>query len=103
MAGSGGGKKRRDKENHYRHAAILHATRQAILHLLSDGRELGASEVAAELDEPLGRISYHLRVLIRRGALKAVARGPAPALYSWSPQAHWVRKMLDEYGSEDPS
>lgn len=63
------------------------------------------SEIAAELGEAPAPIAYHLRVLVRLGALKARARSrPAPALFRWSPEAHWARKMLDEidaHGSEN--
>jgi DNA-binding transcriptional ArsR family regulator len=99
MPGSEGGGKRRDKKNHYRRAALLHPQRWRILQLMSDGREAGAGEIAAELDEALARVSYHLRVLVRRRALQAMAMGPpAPARFRWSPHAHWARKMLDEGG-----
>lgn len=105
MAGSKDSGERRDKENHYRHAALFHQLRQRILRLMFDGREAGVGEIAAELDEPRGRIAYHLRVLVRRDALKGVARcRPAPPLYRWSPQAQWARKMLggdDEQAPED--
>lgn len=99
MAGSGNGKKRRDKANHYRHAALWHPLRRQILRLMFDGREADAGQIAGELNEALDKILYHLRVLLRREALKAASRGrPAPALYRWSPQAQWARKMLSEGG-----
>jgi hypothetical protein len=63
-------------------------------------------EMAAELDSKRGTISYHLRVLLRRRAVKATARGPGlPAPYRWHPDADWVRKMLGqggEFGGLDP-
>ena len=103
MAGFKDSGKRRDRKSHYRHAALRHPLRRLILLLMLDGMEAGRDEIAAELDRPPGRVAYHLRVLVRRDALKATARGrPAPALYRFSPQAQWARKMLDEYGSEDP-
>jgi DNA-binding transcriptional ArsR family regulator len=102
MAASGDDGRRRDRTKRYRHAALFHPLRRAILNMLLEGREAGADEIANELDEAPRRIAHHLRVLGRRGALKATARGPAtPALYRWSPQAHWARKMLgksDEQG-----
>jgi predicted ArsR family transcriptional regulator len=96
MAGTGGGDSRRDMERHYREAAISHPLRQAILRLLSGGRQADEAEIAAELGERRGRIAYHLRVLVRRDALKATARGRSPARYRRAPQAHWVRKLLDK-------
>ncbi len=100
MAGSRDGKERRDKRDHYRRAALRHPLRRRILQLLFDGSEAGAAEIATELGEALGRISHHLRVLVKRDALRAVARGrPMPALYRWSPQAQWARKMLRKNGA----
>jgi DNA-binding transcriptional ArsR family regulator len=97
MAGSGGGGERRDKKSHYRRAVLEHPLRRRILRLMLDGTDANAGEIAAELGEALGRIAYHLRVLVRREALKVVARRrPAPASYRWSPQAQWARKMLGE-------
>jgi|SRR5881394_656116 len=99
MAGFGNGKKRRDKTNHYRQTALWHPLRRQILRLMFDGREADAGQIASELNEALDKILYHLRVLLRREALKATSRGrPAPALYRWSPEAQWARKMLSEGG-----
>lgn len=99
MAGFRDGRERRNKQNHYRRAALMHRLRRRILRLMVDGTEAGAGEIAAELDETLGRIGYHLRVLVRRDALRVVPRRrPAPPLYRRSPQAQWVRKMLGEDG-----
>lgn len=99
MAGFGNGKKHHDKASHYRQAALRHPLRRRILRLMFDGREADAGQIASELNEALDKILYHLRVLLRREALKATSRGrPAPALYRWSPEAHWARKMLSEGG-----
>jgi DNA-binding transcriptional ArsR family regulator len=87
----------RDEENHYRCAALMHPQRHRILCLLADDEEFGVDEIAAELNRPPGTIVYHLRLLTRRGALKVVPKcRPARPLYRWSPQARWVREMLDE-------
>jgi DNA-binding transcriptional ArsR family regulator len=97
MAGSKDGGECPDREDRYRRAAIEHPLREEILRLLLDGRQAGAAEIAADLGEALGRILYHLRVLVRRGALKVVPKcRPAPPLYRWSPEARWARKMLGE-------
>jgi DNA-binding transcriptional ArsR family regulator len=104
MAGSKDGGKRRDKENHYRCAALLHPLRHRILVLMAGGKEIGRGEIAAELDASPGRVAYHVRVLVKRRALKVVPKcRPAPPHYRWSPDAGWARKMLgeiDELGSE---
>jgi DNA-binding transcriptional ArsR family regulator len=97
MAGHEADAQRPDKENHYQEAALLHPVRAQILRLTCGDSELGARELAAELDEALGAIAYHLRVLVRRRALKVVPRcRPLPALYRRSPDAHWVADMLGE-------
>jgi DNA-binding transcriptional ArsR family regulator len=105
MAGAEGGGKRRDRENHYHCAAILHPLRHRILRLMFNGPEAGVSEIADALDQPLGRVAYHVFVLVRHNALKTVPRRrPAAPLYRWSPDAEWARKMLgeiDEQGWED--
>jgi predicted ArsR family transcriptional regulator len=99
MTGSRNSRKRRDKTIHRRHTALWHPLRRRILRLMLDGREADAEEIAVELDEGLERILYHLHVLLRREALRATAQGrPAGALYRWSPQARWARKMLSQGG-----
>jgi DNA-binding transcriptional ArsR family regulator len=102
MAGFEDDSERRDQEHRYRRAALAHPVRQGILCLMVDGMEAGAAEIAATLTEKPGRISYHLLVLTRRGALKAVARDrPAPPFFRLAPQALWARKMLAELGKRD--
>jgi len=98
MAGSGDGKRRRDKRDRRRRAALWHPLRRRIARLLLDGREADPNEIAAELDEDPGKVLYHLRVLLRHRALRAKARGrAAPALYRWA-RAQWAQKMLSEGG-----
>lgn len=96
MAGSSGGKEH-DKENHYRQAAMFHPLRQRIARLLSGGGEVAAGELSAKLEQPLGRIAYHLRILVRRRVLRVVPkRRPAPPRYRWSEDARWAQEMLVE-------
>ncbi|HSR94119.1 MAG TPA: helix-turn-helix domain-containing protein [Solirubrobacterales bacterium] len=77
--------------------ALAHPLRQRILRLIPTGEQLGGGEIAAELDEPAGRIAYHLRVLVKHDALKVVPKcRPLPPLYRWAPDAGWARKMLGE-------
>jgi DNA-binding transcriptional ArsR family regulator len=102
MAGSKDGRERRDKEHHYRRAALAHPARQEILCLMLDGMEAGAAEIAAELAEAPARIAHHLRVLRRHGALRGVAKDPpAPPYYCLAPRTLWVRKMLAELREQD--
>jgi DNA-binding transcriptional ArsR family regulator len=95
-SGCGEGKDRR------RCAAVLHPLRRGILRLLRDGRELGVEEIAAELDQPPARVAAHVRVLVRRGALKIESRTkPNRPRYRWSSDADWARKLLDEIDEGD--
>lgn len=102
MAGSKDGGERRDKEQHYRRAAVAHPLRQGILRLMLSGMEAGAVEIAAELSAAPGKITHHLRVLRQRGALKGIAKDPpAPPCFRLAPGAPWARKMLAEFSKED--
>ena len=76
---------------------MFHPLRQRIARSISAGAGTGAAELSRELEQPLGRIHYHLRALVRRRVLKVVAqRRPAPPLYRWSDDAAWARDMLVE-------
>jgi DNA-binding transcriptional ArsR family regulator len=55
--------------------ALSHPLRQKILHLLTH-RVASPSELAAELDEPLGNVSYHVKVLDENGAVELVRTAP---------------------------
>jgi DNA-binding transcriptional ArsR family regulator len=102
MAGSKGGRGRRNREEHYRQAALAHPLRRAILRLLLDGSDAGAVGIAVELAAAPGHVAHHLRVLHRRGALLGVAKDPpAPPHFRLAPQAPWVRKMLAELDERD--
>lgn len=95
MAGSSD--RERERESHYRRAAMFHPLRQRIGRTLAGGVELAAAELSAKLEQPLGKIGYHLRVLVRRRVLKVVPkRRPTPPLYRWSEDARWAREMLVE-------
>lgn len=97
MAGSKDGDKGRDKEGHYRRAALRHPLRQRIARLIAGRGEAAAVEIAGEIEETLGRVGYHLRVLTRLGVLRAVPKvNPTPPHYRWSTQAQWAREALGE-------
>lgn len=96
MAWTGDGSER-ERESHYRRAAMFHPLRQRIARSLSGGAEVAAAELSSRLDQPLGRIAYHLRILARRRVLKVVPRlRPRPPLYRWSDDAGWAKDMLVE-------
>lgn len=102
MAGSKDGRERRDKKQHYRHAALAHPVRQGILCLMLDGMEAGVAEIATALAEEPGRIAYHLRVLTKHRALQGIAKDPpAPPYFRLAPHASWARRMLAELRKQD--
>jgi DNA-binding transcriptional ArsR family regulator len=95
MAGSGD--REHARENHYRRAAMFHPLRQRISRLLVGDVEAAAAELSAKLEQPLGMVGHHLRVLVRRRVLKVVpARRPTPPRYRWADDARWAREMLVE-------
>ena len=51
--------------------AVVHPLRAGILNLL-DGRVASPIELARELDETIGNVSYHARTLRRLGAIRLV-------------------------------
>jgi DNA-binding transcriptional ArsR family regulator len=55
--------------------AISHPLRHRLLSML-DGRTASPNELAHELDLPLGRVSYHIRLLHDLGAIELVATEP---------------------------
>jgi DNA-binding transcriptional ArsR family regulator len=87
----------RDKQSHYRRAALFHPLRRRIARRMADGGEASAIKLAAELRAPRGRVAYHLRVLVKRQVLQAVPTcNPAPPRYRWDAQAQWARDLLAE-------
>jgi DNA-binding transcriptional ArsR family regulator len=56
--------------------AIAHPLRQRILAVINEGEETSPNEVAQRLDQPLGRVSHHVRVLARLGAIELVRTEP---------------------------
>lgn len=102
MAGPEDDGKRHGGESRYRCAALLHPVRLQMLRLVRDDRELGAGELAEELEQPPARIGYHLRILVRRHAFRVVSRRrPNPPRYRQAQEAEWVRKFLAEVDAED--
>jgi len=51
--------------------AVAHPLRAAILERLQD-REASPIELAREMKEPIGNVSYHVRALHRLGAIRLV-------------------------------
>ena len=55
--------------------ALGHPLRQRILHVLN-ARVASPSEIAEELDEPLGNVSYHVKTLLGNDAIELVETAP---------------------------
>jgi DNA-binding transcriptional ArsR family regulator len=49
--------------------ALAHPTRPRILRELADGGTMSPKQLAEQLDEPLGNVSYHVRTLKAAGLL----------------------------------
>jgi DNA-binding transcriptional ArsR family regulator len=56
--------------------AIAHPLRQRILAAINEGDETSPNEVAQRLGQPLGRVSHHVRMLARLGAIELVRTEP---------------------------
>jgi DNA-binding transcriptional ArsR family regulator len=79
--------------------AISHPLRHRLLSML-DGRTASPNELARELGMPLGRVSYHIRLLADLGAIELVdtqpRRGALEHFYravtsAWFGEGNWAR------------
>jgi DNA-binding transcriptional ArsR family regulator len=79
--------------------ALGHPLRQSILHILN-ARVASPVEIATELDEPLGNVSYHVQILLENGAIELVktepVRGALEHFYRatmrpFLDEAHWAK------------
>jgi DNA-binding transcriptional ArsR family regulator len=79
--------------------AISHPLRHRLLGML-DGRTASPNQLARELDLPLGRVSYHIRLLADLGAIELVSteprRGALEHFYRavttvWFSEADWQK------------
>jgi DNA-binding transcriptional ArsR family regulator len=79
--------------------ALSHPLRRLILKTLADDTPRSPSELAESLDLPLSNLSYHVRVLASRGAVRLVrtapARGSTQHFYLPSIEADWARLVLE--------
>jgi DNA-binding transcriptional ArsR family regulator len=80
--------------------ALNHRLRRQILRAMPDGNAASPRELAERLGEPLGNLSYHVRVLAECGALVLVeekrVRGTTQHFYRSSVTAGWARSLLEE-------
>lgn len=79
--------------------ALSHPLRREILRLLADDQPRSPSDLAASLDQPLPTISYHVRVLASRGAVRLVrtgsSRGSKQHFYLPTIEADWAGSVLE--------
>jgi len=85
--------------------ALSHPLRRQILRLLADEEPRSPSELAKSLEHPLPTVSYHVRILAGRGAVRLVrtepARGSSQHFYLPTIEADWARSVLE--GTDPPS
>jgi DNA-binding transcriptional ArsR family regulator len=91
---TGGGDKANDL-----FTALGHPLRRRILRkMIEEGEEVSPRELAADLDEPLSALSYHVRVLAECEAIKLVRmrqiRGSTQHFYRPAIRAQWARTAL---------
>jgi DNA-binding transcriptional ArsR family regulator len=80
--------------------AMAHPLRRRILRAMHDGDgEVSPRELANHLSQPLSRLSYHVKVLSRCGALELVStkqvRGSTQHFYRSLVEAAWALMALD--------
>jgi len=85
--------------------ALGHPLRRRVLRkMLAEERLISPRELAADLDEPLSALSYHVRVLAECGAAKLVRtkqiRGSTQHFYRATVKADWARSALK--ATKDP-
>ncbi len=93
-------------DNHTLLNALSHRLRRQILRAMPEDRASSPRELAETLDEPLGNLSYHVRVLADCGALKLVGeksvRGTTQHFYRATVTAGWARSLLQDSAWDSP-
>jgi DNA-binding transcriptional ArsR family regulator len=84
-------------------AALAHPLRRKILRkMIEDEQETTPRDLARHLTESLGKLSYHVRVLARCGAIEPVrteqVRGSTLHFYRAIVDARWARLVLEATG-----
>lgn len=79
-------------------SAAGHPLRRRILHAYLDGEleRVSAGEVAVALDERVGQVAYHLKVLATAGLLRLLPDDDGETRYGWAPgiDPAWLRLVL---------
>lgn len=82
--------------------ALAHPLRVQILGMLQD-RTASPSDLAEELDAPLGNVSYHVRILAQLGLLKLVRKRPRRGAIEHYYQARGRVRISDRAWGQVPS
>jgi DNA-binding transcriptional ArsR family regulator len=82
--------------------ALAHPLRVQILGMLQD-RTASPSDLAEELDAPLGNVSYHVRILAQLGLLKLVKKRPRRGAIEHYYQARGRVRISDRAWGQVPN
>jgi DNA-binding transcriptional ArsR family regulator len=82
--------------------AVAHPLRHRVLAAIDEAGEASPKAVAAMLDEPLGRVSHHVRVLVRLGAIELVRTKPRRGVTEHFYRAAVTRFFDDEAAARLP-
>lgn len=78
--------------------ALRHPLRRRILRHMADAEAISPRQLSAALDQPLGKVSYHVRVLAECSAVALArtepARGSLRHFYTPTVKKPWARKVL---------
>jgi DNA-binding transcriptional ArsR family regulator len=95
-----------DNRHHALLMALAHPLRRAILRAMSNEEEISPRELADMLGHRLTLVSYHVKVLVRCGAVAPVrnkkVRGATKHFYRWSLKEEWAQRMLDAGEGDTP-
>jgi DNA-binding transcriptional ArsR family regulator len=96
----------KEADNHALLAALNHPLRRTILRLMAGKKAISPRELADQMDEQLSTVSYHVRILARRGAVKEVSRkqvrGATQHFYRRTLKAKWAMTVLRERDKDPP-
>jgi DNA-binding transcriptional ArsR family regulator len=92
------------------HSALSHPLRRRILLAYLDGslESATASELAAAMDQRVGRVAYHLKTLAKGEILRPVqagGNGGGDARYGWTlgVEPEWLRLLLEVWAEAEVS
>ena len=91
-------------ETHDLITALRHPIRREILREMDGAEPISPRELAEQLDQPLGNVSYHVRVLVACRAITLIrtqqVRGSTQHFYRSAVKTGWARAALGDEGEE---